>query len=348
MFRIVGLCKHQLHSNAHGNALINSFSGKARNCVYRNLTSNGMRKLLINICIRFSTNGQRILKILPVFVLATTGETFEQMITNRQLEAQRSIIVEVASSNSFDKLYKYCKQFGLLKNSFHYLHPENGSNFILLEYASTESASEALASGSYYNNSGEKASSPVKSRFLWLRAIKNEEDSVKKSNEMKLIVDNDIKLNEPKLRVALQQANSISDQMHLLHKHTRLNELAMRLRFIAALQMEEMFSGIFLKPKVYPFGSSVNGFGKLGSDLDLILRMNIDDFKADENNLKRLFYCEMECDDRQKQIKAAAAIVENFLPGTSRVFAVPRARIPIIKYNQTFLDLQVDLSLTNM
>lgn len=38
--------------------------------------------------------------------------------------------------------------------------------------------------------------------------------------------------------------------------------------------MENCLSGMFPNVTVMPFGSSVNEFGKMGCDLDLVLRLN--------------------------------------------------------------------------
>lgn len=47
----------------------------------------------------------------------------------------------------------------------------------------------------------------------------------------------------------------------------------MRLRFLTARQVEMCLLGLFPNAIAYPFGSSVNGFGKMGCDLDLVLRL---------------------------------------------------------------------------
>lgn len=43
------------------------------------------------------------------------------------------------------------------------------------------------------------------------------------------------------------------------------------MRFLAARQIEESMSGIFPNMQAFVFGSTVNGYGKSGCDLDLIL-----------------------------------------------------------------------------
>lgn len=61
--------------------------------------------------------------------------------------------------------------------------------------------------------------------------------------------------------------------MVTLHNLTKLNEVGTRLRFLTAKQVEEALTGMFPEASVMPFGSSVNGCGKMGCDLDLVLRL---------------------------------------------------------------------------
>lgn len=64
--------------------------------------------------------------------------------------------------------------------------------------------------------------------------------------------------------------------MVALHNLTKLNEVGIRLRFLTAKQVEEALSGMFPDASAMPFGSSVNGCGKMGCDLDLVLRLTTD------------------------------------------------------------------------
>lgn len=92
-------------------------------------------------------------------------------------------------------------------------------------------------------------------------------------------------------------AKTVSDQMQILYKSTALNDVGIRLRFLAARQIETTVSGIFPGAKACIFGSTVNGYGKLGCDLDLILQLNSIDSEvidisslATESNVKSLFH----------------------------------------------------------
>ena len=62
--------------------------------------------------------------------------------------------------------------------------------------------------------------------------------------------------------------------MYTLHLFFRLSDTEIRLRFITANQIEKSFACLFPHLKVLPFGSSINGFGKHGCDLDLVMNFN--------------------------------------------------------------------------
>lgn len=62
--------------------------------------------------------------------------------------------------------------------------------------------------------------------------------------------------------------------MNVLYENTKLTDLGTRLRFLTARQVELALTGMFKNVMAYPFGSSINGYGKIGCDLDLILKLD--------------------------------------------------------------------------
>lgn len=59
-----------------------------------------------------------------------------------------------------------------------------------------------------------------------------------------------------------------------LYDYTKLSDVGVRLRFLVARQIESALTGLFPQVVALPFGSSVNGYGKMGCDLDVVLRLN--------------------------------------------------------------------------
>ncbi|KAI4468030.1 poly a polymerase cid pap -related [Holotrichia oblita] len=142
----------------------------------------------------------------------------------------------------------------------------------------------------------------------------------------------------------------ISDQMLLLYNATKLNDVSTRLRFITARQIETALSGIFPHMVAYPFGSSVNGFGKMGCDLDLVLRLNENCVPSTDSRL--VFHSKAitasERSTSQRHMEAIGDLLQLFLPGCSQVRRILQARVPIIKYYQQLADVECDLSMSNM
>jgi poly(A) RNA polymerase len=143
----------------------------------------------------------------------------------------------------------------------------------------------------------------------------------------------------------------LEDQMLVLHRATCLNDLGIRLRFLAAKQIEDSLKGMFPNSLAFPFGSSVNGFGKMGCDLDLILKFN-QDVDTDAKNSRLIFHTKANLSNErsqvQRQMECVGDILQLFLPGISNVRRILQARVPIIKFNHEYLDLEVDLSMSNL
>lgn len=227
-------------------------------------------------------------------------------------------------------------------------------NLILLEFDSSATMNEALKSSSFPANGG----IPIKSQFLWFRNSPKKPELQQIDQMSQLNTLNPINLpSNNKLVNILKNANSISQQMQLLYESTRINDLSIRLRFLGAQQIELALSGFFLNPVVWPFGSTVNGLGKLGSDLDMIIQYNSD--TPTVNTDRRLMFhvksseYETESDAKRREtlqhhIRIFGSICNHFLTGISDVNAIYSARVPIVRYFQTYLNLNVDISLLNM
>lgn len=293
-----------------------------------------------------------------IFFSETSFRNFEDVIVSRQSEASRSIVVQVASEKSFNDVHQYCSQFGNISNAYFYTISKDAS-FILLEYDSEEAVEETFQSSAFPELSSGVV--PVKSSFLWFRNTPNKQ-KLKTIQQTIKLSSNQTAL-EPKakhLASILNGADSVTEQISLLYENTRLNELSVRLRFIGALQIHRALSGLFLNHTVLPFGSTVNGFGKLGCDLDMILHYNANDqsFKPPNNysNRRLMFHtkgCPNDTDSMKRgaienHIKLFGTLCESFIPGASKVSPIHKARVPIVRYFHKYLDISVDISLLTM
>lgn len=142
-----------------------------------------------------------------------------------------------------------------------------------------------------------------------------------------------------------------------------------RLRFLAARQIEESISGIFPHARACIFGSTVNGYGKLGCDLDMILQLNSKDseviiMSSSYDAKTQIFISQIESTKRlvfhtkktltnarsqvQRNLENISDTLQLFVPGVCHVRRILQARVPIIRYHHEHLDLEVDLSMNNM
>lgn len=249
--------------------------------------------------------------------------------------------------NSYAELYHHCKRFGSIGKSFYYniaIQTGKTEHFILLEFDENESANEAISSSTFVDQGV-----PVHSRYLWFRAGSSEE-KVSAEPDVPLHTEHGFNNDDAVLKTRLRGASSVSTQINVLFKTMGLDELGTRLRYIATRQIEQSLIALFPNIEVHPFGSSVNGFGRIQSDLDMILELNKE---RDVDPKQRLVFHQKETYDNsrrqmQREMDVIADIMKTFLPGVANVRKILNARVPIIKYNQRYLNLEVDLSLNNL
>lgn len=66
----------------------------------------------------------------------------------------------------------------------------------------------------------------------------------------------------------------IDQQVVSLTETYQLTDENIRLRFLVCSLLQDIAAAYFPECTIKPFGSSVNGFGKLGCDLDMILDLD--------------------------------------------------------------------------
>ncbi|XP_075158875.1 mitochondrial poly(A) polymerase [Haematobia irritans] len=293
-------------------------------------------------------------KSAPVSQASTSS--FEEFVLNRQEQAARSVVVQVSSEKSFPELYNYCRDFGNIVGAFHYcVRHDDVQHYILLEYEDAQQASAAIDSSAYNED---LTGVPVRSPFLWFRAsgrktVQRNAASGEKTNLGAL--DGNRVIESESLIAILKESENIEQQISRLYENTKLNDLGIRLRFLAASQVQQAISGMFPLARALPFGSSVNGFGKMGCDLDLILRLDEeckgpDSKKRPESRL--VFHTKENLTNgrsqTQRQMESIGDMLHLFLPGVCHVRRILQARVPIIKYHHEHLNLEIDLSMSNL
>uniref|UniRef100_A0A182NL64 Poly(A) RNA polymerase, mitochondrial n=1 Tax=Anopheles dirus TaxID=7168 RepID=A0A182NL64_9DIPT len=290
----------------------------------------------------------------PVRYCSANVRTFDTMLSARRAEARRSILVQVSSERSYNELYHYCSQFGTLESSHHYRvegDADGDCHYILLEFSTTEQADAAMQSGVF---STERPGVRARSIFLWFRTGPKPKLVAQEhpANPRALaLVDGTRAIEERDLNGLLSASESIDDQVRILHRVSKLNDLGKRLRFLAVRQLESSLQGMFPQAVAHPFGSSVNGFGRMGCDLDVILDLDSRSGEPPDRNARLVYHTKAtnpnERTQVQRQLESIGDMLQLFLPGVNSVRRILKARVPIVKYHHEHLDLEIDLTMNN-
>lgn len=136
-----------------------------------------------------------------------------------------------------------------------------------------------------------------------------------------------------------------------LYNLTQMSDLSYRLRFMACQQIELALSGMFPQAEVLPFGSSVNSYGKGGSDLDMIVNLKGNPEPSHKSRL--VFHVKSHASRDasrihiQRRCEQLSSIIQVFLPGCKNVQNILHAKVPIIKFNHQILGLDCDVSMSS-
>lgn len=274
--------------------------------------------------------------------------TFEDVLKTRRAEACKSVIFQVKNANSYNNLCCHLQKFGSIEKSFFYTleaqqssETRNDRHFILVEFAEEEALQACLESGHHHNTN---ECIPVRSPFMWFQ---QDPKSNYNRSDVPELRHEPINMKEISLPNLLSNSKSFSDDMIALYNGIKLNDLGSRLRFITAYQLESAFKGLFPLCSVLPFGSSINGFGKLNCDLDLVL--TFEDRSSEPDNFSRFIFHSKSLGGRnQRHLEIVGDLLQFFLPGCSNVKRILRARVPILRYKQDYTDIDCDVSSTNL
>ncbi|XP_059062906.1 poly(A) RNA polymerase, mitochondrial-like [Achroia grisella] len=273
--------------------------------------------------------------------------SFDEVVLQRRDEARRSLVIQVNSESSFSELYGYCSNYATI-NGIHHYKNAGGEHFMLIEFNTEDSLKEILQSCSSHQKDNDIMA--LQSPFLWFRASPVKKDKLASSSSRLITKNGNAAIDEDMLFGELTNCATVSDQIQLLYDRTMLNDLGIRLRYMVARQLEIVFESLYANIAVRPFGSSVNGFGRMGCDLDLVLSNNLTDEMSDAN--KRLVYQDKKSEGGrgpwQRHMELVGELLELRVVGATRVQRILHARVPIVKYAHEFTDVDCDLCYNNM
>lgn len=267
------------------------------------------------------------------------NRTFQDEMKIRFDEAKRSVLVETPSL-AYNHLIDHCSRFGRIEKIF--AHETTAKNYYLIEYANISSSNACLSNGKT-----NESDALTKSRFF---RFENSNSGFKKRNVLnKSSIKEKHTLDPQTIMKYMSSVDDSDKQIQALYEINTISGLSQRLRFLTALQIEEAASVFFPHCKVIPFGSSVNGFGRMSSDLDMVLIYGKQN--REENGLRFLY--KSSSMDRSQQgvrnnLQILSHIMRNWLAGISKLDPILNARVPIVKFHQDFTGLDCDLSMANM
>ncbi|XP_076390966.1 mitochondrial poly(A) polymerase isoform X2 [Megachile rotundata] len=267
------------------------------------------------------------------------GDAFHRMITERQNQAMKSIIIKLNSFEAIDAARQCCASYGQVIKAFPY-NTINDECFMLIEfdnYASILKLKNSMTSEvksfqtigmvspiyRYYADKSEEQKSSATITYYKTFTIPKRTDIVKKLKEIK----------------------SIDGQMVALYHSLKFSEVDIRLRFFTAAELTYYVNRLFCNINVLPFGSSVNGFGQRGCDLDLVCSVS---GTKNESAQKLHYLTNNICFDskvkHQQFLEMVYTILNTCVPTISNAKRILNARVPILKFSIPSSNMQCDLS----
>lgn len=316
---------------------INSNFGFVLNTLYCKCTTNIKRFVTEHNVMRYSNQvgADKHTNYIP----------FDQMLKFRQDEAQKCILVRLSDMKHISDFEKFCEYYVTVVNIFPY-YTVNNNNFVLMELQSIEDV-QHLRDIAVFKTDVECAQSVTP-----LFSFKPRKKIYPNKSENNISIYSNFKAPTPnKIDKLLGQVDSVSDQMIALYNCLKITDLDIRLRFYTANEISYYLSRLFPNICVVPFGSSVNGFGQIGCDLDLLCK-TIENSNKEINWRKFLFMTQniplAERNEQKEFLEAVGTVMKMCIPGISDIRKILEARVPIIKFYNLYTNMKCDLSSTNL
>ncbi|XP_004691251.1 PREDICTED: poly(A) RNA polymerase, mitochondrial [Condylura cristata] len=275
----------------------------------------------------------------------TPSKRFSEVQKERQEQAQRTVLIHCPNKISEKKFLKYLSQHGTINNHFFY---ESFGLYAVVEFCQKESVA-SLQNVARTPSVGTEATIPFKSRFFNLK-LKNSSQTIEQSS---IQCSNQSPPSSKKLFELLRCAESIDDQLNTLLKEFQLTEENTKLRYLTCSLIEDLAAAYFPDCVIKPFGSSVNGFGKLGCDLDMFLDLE-EIGKSNPHKISGNFLIEYQVknvpSDRiatQKILSVIGECLDHFGPGCVGVQKILNARCPLVRFSHQASGFQCDLTTNN-
>ncbi|KAL8165004.1 UNVERIFIED_CONTAM: hypothetical protein K2H54_024247 [Gekko kuhli] len=278
--------------------------------------------------------------------ISARKKTFHEMLSERLEQAQQTVLINCISKINEKKFLKYLSSHGNIKNHFFY---ESYGTHAVVEFSEKDSIA-SLQDVTSTPQFKDECPVPFKSRIFTL-TMKNPQSQA--SDQMPVHLHNLSTVPLEELIKKLHNADSVSEQLHMLTEEYQLTEENTKLRFLTCSLIQDIAGAYFPDCIVKPFGSSVNSFGKLGCDLDMFLDLN----EMGKNTTKR----KTGAFNLQYQMKRVPSVrvatqrilyvigefIDNFGPGCVGVQKILNARCPLVRFSHQPSGFQCDLTSNN-
>nr|XP_020494246.2 poly(A) RNA polymerase, mitochondrial [Labrus bergylta] len=261
----------------------------------------------------------------------------------RQEQAERSVLISCLSKTNEKKFVKYLSKYGDIQKYFFY---ESYGMYAVIEYTNQESVSSLLEDTAFPSFSHE-CMVPFKSRLLSLRNIGSADSAHRQLCQPQTTVPINTLIER------LSREESIDQQVTALTEAYQLTEENIRLRFLVCSLLKDIAAAYFPECSIKPFGSSVNGYGKLGCDLDMILDLDgISGRKAKMPKAGLFMEYQMKSENSERDVtKSILSVigecVDRFGPGCVGVQKILNARCPLVRFSHQPSGFQCDLTANN-
>ncbi|XP_015231012.1 PREDICTED: poly(A) RNA polymerase, mitochondrial [Cyprinodon variegatus] len=268
------------------------------------------------------------------------------LMAHRQEQAERSVLISCPSRTSEKKFLKFLSKHGDIKKHFFY---ESYGVYAVVEFGSRDNVVSLLDSAAIPIVSHD-STVPFKSRLLALRNHSSV-DSASQPSSLPCQPQTTVPINE--LIQRLSREESIDEQISSLTEAYQLTEENSRLRFLVCSLLKDIAAAYFPECTIRPFGSSVNGFGKLGCDLDMFLDLDSIsgwNLKRPKSGLSLEYQMKRTNSERhvtQSILSVIGECVDHFGPGCVGVQKILNARCPLVRFAHQPSGFQCDLTANN-
>ncbi|XP_066484482.1 poly(A) RNA polymerase, mitochondrial [Tiliqua scincoides] len=278
--------------------------------------------------------------------IGTTKKTFSEVQAERQEQAQRTVLINCPAKINEKKFLAYLSSHGNIKSHFFYVHY---GTYAVVEF-SERSSIASLQDVTGTPQIEDECPVPFKSRIFTL-TLKNPPSQASEQKPVHCHKQSAIPVEE--LIKKLCNADSVSDQLHMLTKEYQLTEENIKLRFLTCSLIQDIAGAYFPDCSVKPFGSSVNSFGKLGCDLDMFL--DLDEIGKSTTRRKTgpfnmQYHMKRVPSERiatQRILYVIGECIDNFGPGCVGVQKILNARCPLVRFSHQPSGFQCDLTANN-